>query len=72
MALRKPPSLHTPGTRADPAGKIFVTLREGYGFMPSYASVLSLDETWAIVAYVRALQASQMAQATPSQTEPKK
>jgi hypothetical protein len=32
---------------------------EGYGLMPSYAESLSLEDRWAVVAFVRALQLSQ-------------
>ncbi|HEX7051828.1 MAG TPA: cytochrome c [Longimicrobiales bacterium] len=61
MELRPPPSLHTPRIRAYPPGRIYATIREGYGLMPSYAAVLSTEERWAVVAYVRALQLSQYA-----------
>jgi len=56
MTLRKPPSLLGKGTRESPPGKIFATIRGGYGLMPSYAVQLSVVESWGVVAYVRALQ----------------
>ena len=34
-------------------------ITHGFGFMRSYAAELSLDERWAVVAYVKALQRSQ-------------
>lgn len=58
MALRKPPSLHELRIREFPPGKVFATVRQGYGLMPSYAVQLSIDDTWGVVAYVRALQLS--------------
>jgi len=45
--------------RAEPVGKIFNTITNGYRTMPSYAAQIPLDDRWAIVAYVRALQLSQ-------------
>ncbi len=56
MSLRKPPSLHEQRIRDFPPGKVFATVRQGFGLMPSYAVQLSIEETWGVVAYVRALQ----------------
>jgi mono/diheme cytochrome c family protein len=56
MALRKPPNLHLPPASTDPPGEQFHTIRNGYGLMPSYAVQLSVDETWAVVAYLGALR----------------
>lgn len=58
---RRPPSLHEPRIRELPPGRIYEVIREGYGFMPSYATHLNAKDTWAVVAYVRALQRSQHA-----------
>ena len=38
------------------AGKIFQIVSHGYGFMRSYSDVLSVDERWAVIGYLRALQ----------------
>jgi mono/diheme cytochrome c family protein len=56
MALRKPRNLLEPEVRAFPAGRLFETVRSGYGLMPSYSVWLSYDETWELVAYVKALE----------------
>ena len=56
MALRKPRNLLDPGVRTFPPGRIFETVRDGYGLMPPYAAWLSYDETWEVIAYVRALE----------------
>jgi mono/diheme cytochrome c family protein len=56
MTLRPPPSLHEARIRAYPPGRVFQTIREGYGLMPSYSVQISVRDGWAIVAYVRALQ----------------
>jgi mono/diheme cytochrome c family protein len=58
---RPPPSLHEARIRDLPHGRIYAVIREGYGFMPSYATHLTPRETWAVIAYVRALQRSQHA-----------
>jgi mono/diheme cytochrome c family protein len=57
MSLRRPPSLHDYRDRPD--GYLYQVITEGFGLMPSYASVLSVEDRWAVVAYVRALQLSQ-------------
>jgi mono/diheme cytochrome c family protein len=59
MKLRKPPSLHAERLRSFPPGRLFRVISEGYGLMPSYAEALSLDDRWAVVGFVRALQLSQ-------------
>ena len=56
MGLRKPENLHEDRLRAYPPGRIFQTIRGGYGLMPSYQVQLSVPDTWAVVAYMRALQ----------------
>ena len=59
MELRKPPSLIKESIRAFPAGRIFRVATLGYGLMPAYAGDLTVEERWAVVAYLRALQLSQ-------------
>ena len=57
MSLRAPPSLLARAQQPD--GWYFQVMSEGFGLMPSYASVLTVEDRWAIVAYLRALQLSQ-------------
>jgi len=59
MSLRRPPSLHDFRDVAD--GWIYQVITNGFGLMPSYATELGVEERWAVVAYVRALQLSQAA-----------
>jgi mono/diheme cytochrome c family protein len=60
MALRRPPSLHA--YRDVPDGHIFRVVTDGFGLMPSYAAEIPLlEDRWAVVQYVRALQLSQHA-----------
>ena len=44
-----------------PDGELFNTLSYGKGFMQGYAANVSIQDRWAIVAYVRALQRSRLA-----------
>ncbi len=43
-----------------PDGQLFATISYGKGLMQGYASSLSIEDRWAIVAYVRALQRSHL------------
>lgn len=45
--------------RVMPDGQIFATITEGRNTMGAYGPVIALEDRWAIVAYVRALQKSQ-------------
>jgi mono/diheme cytochrome c family protein len=56
-----PTSFHTDLVRERPAGHLFNTISNGIRNMPSYGSQIPVDDRWAIVAYVRALQRSQNA-----------
>ncbi len=58
-----PPSFHTDRLRQAPAGHFFDVMTRGYGVMYPYASRVSPEDRWAIVAYIRALQFSQHAPA---------
>jgi mono/diheme cytochrome c family protein len=59
MSLRPPPSLHKYTTK--PSGYIYEVIVKGFGLMASYAAELDVQERWAVVAYLRALQLSQSA-----------
>jgi mono/diheme cytochrome c family protein len=60
--FRKPPSYHIDRLRQAPAGHFYDVMTNGFGAMASYANRIDVDDRWAIVAYVRALQLSQNAQ----------
>jgi mono/diheme cytochrome c family protein len=57
----KPPSYHTSGLRQAPDSHLFEVITHGYGAMYPYAERVPIDDRWAIVAYIRALQLSQNA-----------
>ena len=55
-------NFHTDRLRNAPLGHFFSVITNGYGAMPDYAAQLTVEDRWAVVAYVRALQLSQDAQ----------
>lgn len=59
--FRHPPSYHIERLQKVPNGYIFDVVTNGFGAMPSYALQIQPADRWAIISYVRALQASQMA-----------
>ena len=58
---RAPPSFHIDRLRDAPVGHIYDVISRGFGAMPDYAAQIDVNDRWAIVAYVRALQLSQNA-----------
>ena len=56
-----PTSFHTDLIRGREAGHLFNTISNGIRNMPAYGSQLAVEDRWAVVAYVRALQRSQNA-----------
>jgi mono/diheme cytochrome c family protein len=58
---RRPPSFHQDRLRVAPVGHFFDVMTNGFGAMPDYASQIKVEDRWAIIAYVRALQLSQAA-----------
>lgn len=64
MTLRRPKNLHDDDVRTMPAGQMFATISRGFGMMPALAPYLTVDERWAVVGYVRALQLSRRAPIT--------
>jgi mono/diheme cytochrome c family protein len=62
--FRQPPSYHEDRLRQARVGHFFKVITEGYGAMPSYRAQVPVQDRWAIIAYVRALQLSKMNQTT--------
>jgi mono/diheme cytochrome c family protein len=61
---RRPPSFHQDRLRNAPVGHFFDVISDGFGAMPDYAAQIKVEDRWAIIAYVRALQLSE--HATPA------
>ena len=53
------PSFHSNRLREVPDGEIYSAIANGIRNMPSYATQIPVEDRWAIVSYVRALQRSQ-------------
>ena len=49
-------SLYTQPIVEQPDGRIYNTITHGRGTMGAYGPVITVEDRWAIVAYVRALQ----------------
>ncbi len=60
----KPPTYHQTRLRAVTDGYLYDVITNGYGSMYSYGARVPPRDRWAIVAYIRALQRSQNAQAS--------
>src|ERR1700746_900127 len=54
-------SFHSTRLETAPLGHFFHVISNGYGAMPDYASQITPEDRWAIVAYIKALQLSQKA-----------
>lgn len=70
MSLRLPPNLIERSGMT--VGHFYQVVANGFGLMPGYAAELTVQERWAVVAYLRALQLSQsapVAYAPPAERE---
>lgn len=56
-----PTNLHDERLLSVPEGQLFDVITNGVRNMPAYAAQLSVDDRWAVVAYLRALQRSRNA-----------
>lgn len=56
--VRAPANFHTDRLRSVPPGYLFQVITNGYGGMGDYDDQVDVDDRWAIVAYIRALQFS--------------
>lgn len=68
--FRRAASFHSDALRQAPVGHYFDAITNGWGAMPSYATQIPVQDRWAIIAYIRALQLSQQnaaAQSSPTQ-----
>ena len=61
----QPPSYYEERLRGAPVGHFYDVITNGFGRMNGYAAQVSVQDRWAIVAYIRALQA-----ANPNLTAP--
>ena len=54
-------NFHIDRLRQAPLGHFYNVIANGYGAMPEYGTMLAVEDRWAVVAYIRALQLSQNA-----------
>jgi len=70
--FRRAASFNDDRLRKAPVGHFFDAITNGWGAMPSYASQIPVQDRWAIITYIRALQLSQQntaaAAASPAPT----
>jgi mono/diheme cytochrome c family protein len=66
----RPPDLHAPRLVGVPDRHLYDVIAHGYGVMPSHGDRVTPADRWAIVAYVRTLQRSEPAPATPGSPPP--
>ena len=67
--FRRAASFNDDRLRQAPVGHFFDAITNGWGAMPPYAAQIPVQDRWAIIAYIRALQLSQQnpqAAASPS------
>ena len=68
--FRRAASFNDDRLRQAPVGHYFDAITNGWGAMPPYASQIAVQDRWAIISYIRALQTSQSnpaaASASPS------
>ena len=67
--IPQPPTYHDDRLRNAPVGHFFDVMTNGWGKMNGYASQIPVADRWAIVAYIKALQASQNPNAGPATGE---
>ena len=59
--FRQPPSYYSQRLMDAPVGHFYDVVSNGFGSMASYASRVTSDDRWRIIAYIRALQFSESA-----------
>jgi hypothetical protein len=64
--FRRAANFHDDRLRQAPVGHFFDAITNGWGAMPPYAPQIPVQDRWAIIAYVRALQLSQQKAAPPA------
>ena len=57
--FRHPPTYHQDRLRKAPTSHFYDVMTNGFGAMPSYSEVVTPEDRWKIIAYIRALQRSQ-------------
>ena len=59
----QPTSIHTAAVIEQPVGRLYNTITNGIRKMPAYRELITVEDRWAIVLYIKALQRSRTATA---------
>jgi mono/diheme cytochrome c family protein len=65
----KPTSFHAENVRTQPVGQLFHSITNGVRKMPGYGDLIPVEDRWAILLYLRALQQSRRAELQDVPTE---
>jgi mono/diheme cytochrome c family protein len=65
--FKRPPAYSAAGLPEKPVGHYFDVITNGWAAMPSYSDKLTVEDRWAVIAYVRALQRSQLDKSAAAQ-----
>ena len=68
--FRRAASFNDDRLRQAPVGHFFDAITNGWGAMPAYAPQIPVQDRWAIIAYIRALQISQQNPAAAASASP--
>jgi mono/diheme cytochrome c family protein len=68
--FRRAASFNDDRLRQAPVGHFFDAITNGWGAMPSYAAQIPVQDRWAIISYIRALQVSQQNPAAAAGASP--
>ena len=68
--FRRAASFNDDRLRQAPVGHFFDAITNGWGAMPAYAPQIPVQDRWAIIAYIRALQISQQNPAAAAAASP--
>lgn len=69
--FRRAASFNDDRLRQAPVGHFFDAITNGWGAMPSYASQIPVQDRWAIITYIRALQLSQQNNTAAASASPR-
>lgn len=66
----EPPTFHSDRLRHAPDGQMFAVITNGVRAMPGYAAQIPMQDRWAIVSYMRALQLTQSSNTATAEARP--
>ena len=67
---QKPANFHDPGIKKEPDGALFWKMSTGKGRMPAFKEVLSEEERWSLVSYIRKLATVEYVARAPQTLRP--